>query len=366
MLAYKYTYHWPDILLASTDTPLTFSTTIHLFLPTHNPTDRSDSPTSLNMLTRGQLARETALANNPPQATPPDKPQPQHTSAGLGDLEKLPAEIRNKIYKLLLVEPGRFNLQTYQPHSELQYMIDGKPISRVAGQEVAPVDHKRNTKHRCQKIVKNGWVEVPSSTALVQLNKAVQAETSSILYGSNKFEFTTTKALDRFLIQIGENKKYLREVGLRWLPYGHDAVTGHRAMMALVAAKSLHTVSICGFPASRSERYTRIYMRTHVLMCLPVLKSLVQSFAQKNQSSDILEVLKVDQRIPKFRSHRYPDECNAWCAAACPTHAGYHCCWRRLGKWYEECKKDFTLYQLQGRLLELDMKFEVAAKLQLK
>jgi hypothetical protein len=214
----------------------------------HNSPNRSDSPASLNMLTRAQLAREQALANNPPQATPPVQLQQQQTPAGLGDLGILPPEIRNRIYHLVLPQPERFNLQTYQPHGELQYVIDGKPTSRFAGQEVAPVDHKRKTEHRCQRRANNEWVQVPSSTALVQLNKQFQAETSSILYGSNKFEFTSTRALERFVIQIGENKKHLREVGLRWQPDGHDAVVGRRAMEALCAAKSLHTVSICGVP----------------------------------------------------------------------------------------------------------------------
>jgi hypothetical protein len=136
-------------------------------------------------------------------------------------------------------------------------------------------------------------------------------------------------------------------------------------MMALRAAESLHTVGICGFPISNDEEYKERYVKQHMLMCLPVLRSLAQSFeAKKNQIADILDVLKIDQRIPKFRPHRFPNECNAWCAAACPTHAGRRCCLQRLRKWDKECQKDFTMYQLQSRLLK-HMLFRVAAQLQL-
>jgi hypothetical protein len=322
------------------------------------------------MLTRAQIAREQALANNPPQATPPVQPQQPQTPAGLGDLGILPPEIRNRIYNLVLPQPERFNLQTYQPHGKLQYVIVGKPTSRVAGQEVAPVDHKRKTEHRCQKRANNEWFEVPSSTALLQLNKQFHAETSSILYGSNKFEFTSTRALERFVIQIGENKKHLREVGLRWQPDGHDAVAGRRAMEALCAAKSLHTVSICGFQITNDQGYKERYMKQHVYMCMPIVRSVLQKRLPRNQHYlDAADVLKVDQRIPEFKPHEYKKGCTVWCKTTCAEHPvnhiwpyAHYCCFKHI-KQKGTCRKDFKEYKDQGELLEIKMLFETISQI---
>jgi hypothetical protein len=67
------------------------------------------------MLTRAQLAREKALANNPPQATPPDKPQQQQTPAGLGDLEILPLSFATKSTILSLSNQTGSNCRLTSP-----------------------------------------------------------------------------------------------------------------------------------------------------------------------------------------------------------------------------------------------------------
>jgi hypothetical protein len=317
-----------------------------------------------------QLARDKALADHPPQVKPLDKPRQQQTPAGLGNLEILPPEIRNRIYNLVLIQPDRFNLETYQPHSELQYVIDGKPVSRVAGQEVAPVNHKRKTEHRCQELVNlanNEWIKVPNSTALVQVSKQFQAETSSIPYGSNKFEFTSTKALEYFLVQIGENKKHLREVGLRWQHSGHIDTSGRRAMLALRAAENLHTMSICGFEVTNDQKYHKRYIARHVEMCVPPLRSLHRN--AENRKGHYLDVLKVDRRIPGFKPHPYGKGCNVWCRTTCAEHPTddfgpfpHWCCVEHIEK-TKSCKKDFKEYEELGEDLERYMMERAAWRL---
>lgn len=114
--------------------------------------------------TRSSLARakRAATANN----------QFTHQSvASMGTLDNLPPEIRNRINKMVLVEPERVKLQCYQPLDKLTYVVNGKAASRTARDEVAPVDHKRISRHRGRQWIGKEWIEVPSKTALTQVNR---------------------------------------------------------------------------------------------------------------------------------------------------------------------------------------------------
>lgn len=148
-------------------------------------------------------------------------PRTHLTASSLISLRRAWAPLRsflrsseNRIYKFVLVEENPVKLQSYQPSEKLYYNINGRLTSRFADKEVAPVNHSRDSQHRGQHWNGMFWTEIPSKTALTQVNKQLNSEASSILYGCNTFDFTTTVALERFLNQIGDNKKYLRAVGL--------------------------------------------------------------------------------------------------------------------------------------------------------
>ena len=211
-------------------------------------------------------------ANNPSGGS-----QPHQTAADIGTLAKLPPELRNRIYKFVLVEEKPVKLQSYQPSDKLYYKKNGRLTSRFADKEVAPVNHNRDSQHRGQHWNGMFWTEIPSKTALTQVNKKLNSETSSILYGCNTFDFTTTVALERFLNQIGNNKQYLRTVGLSCSPLGHVFASGNRAMVALQVATSLHTLSVTNFPIEHidtSSDRVRLCIREHVEMFSPLLISL--------------------------------------------------------------------------------------------
>lgn len=148
----------------------------------------------IKMETRRMTAQNKKDANNPIPVKVSHEIQPQQTVADLGDLGKLPPELRNKIYEIVLAQPAVVKLQSYEARKQ-RYVGDAEatPSHRVHHQ-VAPVDHKRNPAHRGQQFVAGKWIEVPSKTALVQVNKALNAETSSILYGFNSFDFTSTSS----------------------------------------------------------------------------------------------------------------------------------------------------------------------------
>jgi len=270
--------------------------------------------------TRGSLVRTARAANNQPGGV-----QPRQTPAGMGTLDKLPPEIRNRIYKFVLVESERVKLQSYQPTDKLHYVVNGKRTSRIADKEVAPVDHKRDSDHRGQKWNGDEWIEIPSKTALTMVNKQLNAETSSILYGFNDFDFTTTVSLERFLNQIGDNKKYLRAVGLICSPTGHQLASGSRAMTALMVARSLHTLSVTHLAIEIMDVHSEIVklsIQDHVEMFAPLLSSLHASLQARGRGADILDVVKIKHRLPGDRPHRAEISCPGYmhCRNTCFWH----------------------------------------------
>lgn len=264
------------------------------------------------MMTRSKQAL-SEQGTNPPNQVKVSKPQ--LPVADLGDLSRLPPELRNKIYEMVLTQPATVKLQSYEARKPryVEELEDEAP-SHHARHQVAPVDHKRNPAHRGQQFVAGKWVEVPSKTALVQVNKVLNAESSSILYGFNSFEFTSTLALERFLIQIRGNKLFLRSVGLQWTPSGHSLPAGRRAMEALLSAKSLHTVSLTSVPIHNDRidsELTRTHIRQHVEMFLPILKARLADYKKADEGTrpDVPDILKVVPRLPQDLPHPSEREC---------------------------------------------------------
>lgn len=317
---------------------------------------------SFKMETRGMKASACRAAN-----TASGGFQPHQTPAGMGTLETLPPELRNRIYKFVLVEEKPVKLQSYQPSDKLYYRTSGKLTSRFADKEVAPVNHYRDLQHRGQHWNGMFWTEIPNKTALTQVNKQLNSETSSILYGCNTFDFTTTVALERFLNQIGNNKRYLRIVGLSCSPLGHVFASGNRAMVALQVATSLHTLSVTNFPIEHidiSSDRVRLSIREHVEMFAPLLTSLHATLQATGRGADILNVVKINRRLPGDRPHR--------AEISCPGHCGRTCIWHRPDKpVYHLAEGDCSFpcnqvcleYRTRYEYLKAVVKEEVAIKL---
>lgn len=298
------------------------------------------------------------------------KPQPTQAEKDFGTLAKLPPELRNRIYKLVLAKGGPVKLQCYQPPGKLHSLHcvrDGKRTFRVADEYVAPVGHKRDPDQRGK--YWNGWsrIEIPSKTALTMVNKKLNSETSFILSGCNTFDFTTTVALERFLNLIGNNKQHLRAVGLSCSPVGHSLASGNRAMTALLAAKSLHTLSLTNFPVEHIQmelQLVRNSIKDHVEMFAPLLASIHASLQASGQGKDILNAVQILRRLPGQRPHRSE--------ISCPGHCGRSCVWHRRDKpIYHLAEEDCSVicqqaceeYRARHEYVKAVVKAEVAAKL---
>lgn len=144
--------------------------------------------------------------------------------ADCGDLEKLPPEIRNEIYALVLVQAGPFDLCNFGGDQKRL----GEPTSRRGDApcmenewarsdkaKVARVGQQRRLKGIGHKYVGRGkWVEVPSNVALLCVNKRIYAEATPILYSRTKFRFESAGTLHRFVDLIGDNTQHLRDIGM--------------------------------------------------------------------------------------------------------------------------------------------------------
>jgi hypothetical protein len=100
--------------------------------------------------------------------------------ADCGDLEKLPPEIRNEIYALVLVQAEPLALCNFggdqkrigEPTSRRRDAPDmDNEWARSDKAKVAPVGHKRRLKGIEYQYVGRKWVKVPSRVALLCVNK---------------------------------------------------------------------------------------------------------------------------------------------------------------------------------------------------
>ena len=228
--------------------------------------------------------------------------------ADAGDLEKLPPEIRNEIYALVLVPREPLVLCNFEGDQEhlggptrrgykAPRMKNTWTRSDLA--KVARVGHKRNRKHIGHKRVGNKWVEVPSNVALLCVNKAVYSEAVSILYSRTRFRFVGVGTLRRFLNLIGDNIQCLRNIGMladSWR-FRAGLVEARHTLEKLAAAKNLRTfevshLDVCaghgrygreGFPGSDKL----------VWLCKPLLDSLKIAYKDNDLDASILEVVEL-------------------------------------------------------------------------
>lgn len=127
----------------------------------------------------------------PPKTTPPSP---------LGDLGKLPPELRNEIYKHALTSANPIEISRCRvPNPKWTPENDKKNAKTIGGGEskclwrCAGVVRRPQDKESCK---------IPAVQALainlLRTSKAIQNEATSILYGANKFEFQTDFALGQF------------------------------------------------------------------------------------------------------------------------------------------------------------------------
>jgi hypothetical protein len=107
-------------------------------------------------------------------------------------LFKLPPELRLEIYRYVLL----------------------RPVEKI---QVIPTIRKRlspEAKHHRATAIAEGRLRLPVcvQAALLCVNKQISQEACPVLYESHKFVLRTAQGLDHFLINIGDNKQYLRHI----------------------------------------------------------------------------------------------------------------------------------------------------------
>ncbi|KAI7163502.1 hypothetical protein KC349_g1363 [Hortaea werneckii] len=110
------------------------------------------------------------------------------TSKGEDLLATLPAELRNEIYKLTLIEEKVFVLGSVKKYRNPLNRQNHAPIDDLSQVANAHVARKKSTSHASRI---NPWVE----PALLQVSRNIRDEASKMYYGSNSF-IARTKLVD--------------------------------------------------------------------------------------------------------------------------------------------------------------------------
>lgn len=240
--------------------------------------------------------------------------------ADAGDLEKLPIELRNKIYALILIKPDGFTLQNYK--NGYQHYPDNKKRDHNAFEEIAPIPDHRNPKHRGQtprlvrrkRRIESVHVLAHSDVELLRVNKKIFAEAAPMLYGGNKLTFRNVSTLGRFLDMINDEvKPHLRHVAITQtyqyraagsLSWNGGHAQARRSLRALAKAKGLRTLEVshsdlcrnAPWPAPWADKLVGLYELA--TMCKPLLKALEVSFEKQNLACSVLNVIKI--KLPHY------------------------------------------------------------------
>ncbi|KAK4614061.1 hypothetical protein CLAFUW4_09474 [Fulvia fulva] len=119
----------------------------------------------------------------------------------------LPAELRLRIYEYVLKEQDTISI-----------LYINRTISPgVYKMEFVRPGHRRDKHHRgvIWDRRSRGWVPAPPSpTALLLVNKQINAEATKVLYGSNRFKFADLFCLREFIELLGDRAQWFQHIEL--------------------------------------------------------------------------------------------------------------------------------------------------------
>lgn len=137
----------------------------------------------------------------------------------------LSAELRNGIYMLLLTQPWPMTIGSID---------DWKGSSRALNK---PAIQCRNLQDHCLR-----EHEIPHhNTAMLQVNRQIHSEATSVLYGHNRIQWLTRDISKTFLNRIGPSIIHLRDVKL---PHNTTKSTMRTVLNALKPAGRLVRLEI--------------------------------------------------------------------------------------------------------------------------
>lgn len=163
---------------------------------------------------------------------------------------ELPAEIRNIIYNVCLVDDSGINVVgTYKNKRRSTERVSAEAMAQLSGTNNGYNNQLLNDQRRAQ--LPEPVQLVP---ALLAVNKQIYAEARDILY-ANEFVFSDTQALYSFLVNIGPAAtKYLQELRLLQWGYGRALKAYNHSCFALLASatniKTFHFDTNAGWRSS--------------------------------------------------------------------------------------------------------------------
>lgn len=209
----------------------------------------------------------TASTNEPPKAS----------------FETLPIEIRNEIYKLVLVKKDEIILKYYR--------------GGYSGHESilipAHFDPTNGHRHQVYDSHLRDWVPATNFTALLGVNRQIKTEAEPILYTYNTF-CLVVKAADgvRFLQSLEDKKLHLRSIHIRH-------TSGIKANLPelvneLLDVRSLRTLRLPRerFWANEQDKWVECFDFDVVLATKPLLAALHGSYRTQDLSISVLDVVQ--------------------------------------------------------------------------
>ncbi|KAF2836419.1 hypothetical protein M501DRAFT_1018778 [Patellaria atrata CBS 101060] len=168
----------------------------HITLRSSEPFSVIDSTMLNERLYQGKQA--LVIHNIPPSTNTTVVPRPEttHLNSGHSPFLKLPAEIRNMIYELVLVVPGG-----------MFFGVGGRGSNISNG----AVRKKRNNDGR-KKNQKKG-IDIPSiEPGLLRVNRQIYEEAHKIVVSQNVFNFTSSTVVSNFLAINTPVKSYITHI----------------------------------------------------------------------------------------------------------------------------------------------------------
>ena len=176
----------------------------------------------------------------------------------------LPAEIRNRIYSLCVVEPKPI------------LAFDGWPASHTSYPPLS--DYTLRYLFRQERFT------------ITQVNRQISAEAASILYGYNTLEFNSTRDLGRFLTDRPTARKHLRQVNIiAKYSWGRDSVESLTRDLGMATNLQSITLDHKGFWVNALSDGNRIQIGEFVEKVVPFLRD----WQIQNSDRNVLNVIKL-------------------------------------------------------------------------
>lgn len=213
----------------------------------------------------------------------------------LGDLDKLPAEIRNEIYKFclateepLIIARARHGAGVCKRHQGCVRIAHSKQFCLIFTTLTVP--------KRTKKVPTPAGKVIPG--ALLRASKAVQKESTPILYRDNCFEFDTTRVLYDFFRTFTITAPLLADIKLHHV-FNHgedlDVLGNVEDPKRLFTSSTLHITSA----DTREKQY-------HVRKVWGLFKPFIQQLpARRGSKGGRKQIASIDMQLQRLEAIQF-------------------------------------------------------------